>query len=212
MDEAAVSRVLDEKLENFEQKVEQKLENLEQRLDQKFERKLERLEQKVEQKLESLEQRLDQKVEQKLGNLEQRLDQNFERKLDEKLKDYPTRQELRETIATAVAPLATKQELAEAVAPLATKRELKDAISDAVAGLEATIDARSGELKHHMGMIAEALQDQIKVVADSVIALGERVDRNTEETRRWLSRHDRQLDGLDIRVTKLETGAGLEPG
>jgi hypothetical protein len=65
-------------------------------------------------------------------------------------------------LAAAIAPLATKAELAAAIAPLATKAEVKD----------------EGERsRRHMEVVAESLRDDIRLVAEAVVGLGQRIDR-----------------------------------
>ena len=69
--------------------------------------------------------------------------------------------------------LATKEELWLAVEPLATRKELK--------ALEVTlrqeIREASKESRHHMDLIAEALHDDIRLLAEHLTVVMSRLDR-----------------------------------
>ena len=69
--------------------------------------------------------------------------------------------------------LATKEELWLAVEPLATREELK--------ALEVTlrqeIREASKESRHHMDLIAEALHDDIRLLAEHLTVVMSRLDR-----------------------------------
>ena len=142
----------------------------------------------------------------------------FERLIDRKLENYPTKDDLKQEVSVLVTKadlqaeitrLATKEELKAEVAKLATKEELKAEVAK-LATKQELRDA-TADLKHHFNIVGESLQDQSKVVADGVLALGERMDRVSAENQRMLSKHDAQLDRLDIRVTRVETHTGLGP-
>ena len=103
---------------------------------------------------------------------------------DEAFSQLATKEELQ----AAVAPLATKEELRAAVAPLATKEELRAAVAtlatkeELQAGLAlcATKDelrAESSKTRRHMDVLVESVRDDIRILAEGVIALDRRVDR-----------------------------------
>jgi hypothetical protein len=79
--------------------------------------------------------------------------------------------------------LATKDEFREAVAKLATKEELRE----------------EGErTRRHFDVVAERLEGHIRLIAEAHEALRESTDRRFGEV-------DARLDGLDRRVTRLES-------
>ena len=131
------------------------------------------------------------RMEQRLENVERRVD-----RIDQILPALATRDDLK----AAIAPLATKVELRAAIAPLATKAELRAAIAeseqrmcdrmDAIAtGLRkelredmrthvaGAIAASEQRLRTHFDVVAESLRDDIRLVAEAVVTLSERVDR-----------------------------------
>ena len=79
------------------------------------------------------------------GNMEQRLE-NVEHRVDRIEQILPT--------------LATREDLKRAIAPLATKVELRE------------FEQR---LRTHFDVVAESLRDDIRLVAEAVVALSERV-------------------------------------
>ena len=96
--------------------------------------------------------------------MEQRLE-NVERRVDRIEQILPTLA-TRENLKAAIAPLATKAELRAAIAPLATKAELRAAIAES-----------EQRMRTHFDMVAEGLRDDIRLVAEAVSTLSERVDR-----------------------------------
>ena len=96
--------------------------------------------------------------------MEQRLE-NVERRVDRIEQMLPTLA-TRENLKAAIAPLATKAELRAAIAPLATKAELREAIAES-----------EQRMRTHFDMVAEGLRDDIRLVAEAVATLSERVDR-----------------------------------
>ena len=96
-------------------------------------------------------------MEQRLENVERRVD-----RIEQMLPTLATRDDLK----AAIAPLATKAELRAAIAPLATKAELRAAIAES-----------EQRMRTHFDMVAEGLRDDIRLVAEAVVALSERVDR-----------------------------------
>jgi chromosome segregation ATPase len=123
-----------------------------------------------------------------LENLDRRM-----ARVEQILPTLATKEELRTSIAEAVAPLATKEELrtsiAAAIAPLATKHEVWAAIRE------------EGErTRRHVDVVVESLRDDIRQIAEGHRALQHRADE-----------HDGKIDGLrtdvdklDLRVTRLE--------
>jgi len=83
--------------------------------------------------------------------MEQRLE-NVERRVDRIEQILPT--------------LATREDLKAAIAPLATKAELRAAIAES-----------EQRMRTHFDMVAEGLRDDIRLVAEAVVTLSERVDR-----------------------------------
>ena len=83
--------------------------------------------------------------------MEQRLE-NVERRVDRIEQMLPT--------------LATRENLKAAIAPLATKAELREAIAES-----------EQRMRTHFDMVAEGLRDDIRLVAEAVATLSERVDR-----------------------------------
>ena len=115
-------------------------------------------------------------MEQRLENVERRVDRS-----EQILPTLPTRDDL----DAAIAPLATKAELRAAIAPLATKAELRAAIAPlatkaelraAIAPLATKAELREVEqrLRTHFDVITESLRDDIRLVAEAVVALSEK--------------------------------------
>ena len=93
-------------------------------------------------------------------NIDRRLD-----RIEQILPTLATKDELRLAIATAVEPLATKEELRLAVAPLATREELRLAIAPL-----ATKDELH-DLRRHMNVLFETLRADIQLLAGHVASL-----------------------------------------
>ena len=93
--------------------------------------------------------------------------------------------------------LATKDELREAVAPLATKEELREA----VAGLATKEEVRAeGELtRAHFNAVAERLEEQIRLVAEGLLALTRQFEEFKAETNARFAEMDRRLIRLEAR-------------
>ena len=94
----------------------------------------------------------------RIGQMEQRIE-NVERRVDRIEQILPTLA-TREDLKREIAPLATKAELRAAIAPLATKAELRE------------VEQR---LRTHFDVVTESLRDDIRLVAEAVVALSERV-------------------------------------
>ena len=87
------------------------------------------------------------------GQMEQRLG-NVERRVDRIEEILPT--------------LATREDLKAAIAPLATKAELRAAIAES-----------EKRMRTHFDVVAESLRGDIRLVAEAVVTLSERVDRTS---------------------------------
>ena len=121
--------------------------------------------------------------------MEQRLE-NVERRVDRIEQILPT--------------LATREDLKAAIAPLATKVELRAAITASEQRMCARMDARMDAMakglredmredmrtyvaeaiaaseqrvRTHFDVVAESLRDDIRLVAEAVVTLSERIDR-----------------------------------
>ena len=92
-----------------------------------------------------------ERMEQRIENVERRVD-----RIEQVLPTLATREDLKREVA----PLATKAELRAAIAPLATKAELR---------------AVEQRLRAHLDVVTESLRDDIRLVAEAVVALSERV-------------------------------------
>ncbi len=127
-------------------------------------------------------------MEEVLQNLDRRV-----ARIEQILPTLATKDELRE----AVAPLATKEELREAVAGLATKEELREA----VAGLATKEEVRAeGELtRAHFNAVAERLEEQIRLVAEGLLALTRQFEEFKAETNARFAEMDRRLVRLEAR-------------
>ena len=96
--------------------------------------------------------------------------------------------------------LATKAALAEAVAPLATKAELLATRADLEA-VRVEMRDEGRQTRWHFDVVAERLEDQIRLVAEGQVILQERMDTRFEHL-------TVQIAGLDRRVMRLEAGRG----
>ena len=92
-----------------------------------------------------------EQMEQRLENVERRVD-----RMEEILPTLATRDDLR----AAIAPLATRDDLRAAIAPLATKADLRAAIAES-----------EQRMRTHFDVVAESLRDDIRLVAEAVVAL-----------------------------------------
>ncbi len=54
-------------------------------------------------------------------------------------------------------------------------------------------DMKFDESKRYMGIIAESIEDKIKIVAEGLSLLNEKVDKNKIETDKRLDAHDKTL-------------------
>ena len=144
-------------------------------------------------------------MEEVLQNLDRRV-----ARIEQILPTLATKDELRSAIQEAVAPLATKEELREAVAGLATKEELREAVAglatkeelrEAVAGLATKEEVRAeGELtRAHFNAVAERLEEQIRLVAEGLLALTRQFEEFKAETNARFAEMDRRLVRLAAR-------------
>ena len=83
--------------------------------------------------------------------------------MEQRLEDVERRVERIEEILPT---LATREDLKAAIAPLATKAELRAAIAES-----------EQRMRTHFDVVAESLRDDIRLVAEAVATLSERVDR-----------------------------------
>ena len=134
-----------------------------------------------------------------LENLDRRL-----ARVEQILPTLATNEELRLTVAGAVAPLATKKELhsaiADAVAPLATKKELRSAIADAVAPLATKEELRAteGELRRAIAEAVAPLATKEELAAMAA-ELRQEIRADGEESRRYMDILSEDTRG-DIRI------------
>ena len=73
--------------------------------------------------------------------------------------------------------LATKADLEAAIEPLATRAELRAAIEPLAtrAELHAAIAESEERMRRHFDVVAESLRDDIRLIAEGLAALSERV-------------------------------------
>ena len=96
----------------------------------------------------------------------------------------------KEDLAAAIAPLATKADLAAAIAPLATKAEMRE----------------EGErTRQHFDVVAESLRDDIRLIAESQVALQAEVRLGRKDL-------DGRLNNHDKRITRLEASDARKRG
>jgi len=96
----------------------------------------------------------------------------------------------KEDLAAAIAPLATKADLAAAIAPLATKAEMRE----------------EGErTRQHFDVVAESLRDDIRLIAESQVALQAEVRPGRKDL-------DGRLNNHDKRITRLEASDARKRG
>lgn len=105
-------------------------------------------------------------------------------RIEQCLPSLATKDFVRNVIADAIAPLATKQDLADAIAPLATKVETRQYFE---------------ETRRHFEIIAEALRGDMRLLAEGIGDLKSDVG----ELRRITSRHEEVLVGLQLDVNDL---------
>jgi hypothetical protein len=107
-------------------------------------------------------------------------------------------------LEAAFATLATKADvdgaISAAVAPLATKAELHSAIADTIAPLATKADLRDFEerLRRHLDVVAESLRDDIRLIAENLALLGQRMEQGFAEVRRDISHLDRRVARLEM--------------
>jgi len=109
----------------------------------------------------------------------------------------------KEDLAAAIAPLATKPELAAAIAPLATKAELAAAI--APLATKAEMREEGERTRQHFDVVAESLRDDIRLIAESQVALQAEVRLGRKDL-------DGRLNNHDKRITRLEASDARKRG
>ncbi len=153
-------------------------------------------------------------MEEVLKNLDRRV-----ARIEQILPTLATRDELRKEVARlatkeelrkAIEPLATKEELRKAIEPLATKEELRKAIEplatkeelrEAVAGLATKEEVRAeGErTRAHFNAVAERLEEQIRLIAEGLLALTRQFEEFKAETNAKFAEMDQRLIRLEGR-------------
>jgi hypothetical protein len=151
--------------------------------------------------LKKLDRRM-QNVEQILPTLPTREEMRAE--IREAVRPLATKEELQATAAklvtheeldAIVATLATKEDLAAAIAPLATKAELAAAI--APLATKAEMREEGERTRQHVDVVAESLRDDIRLIAESQVAL-------QAEVRLGRNDLDARLNNHEKRITRLE--------
>jgi uncharacterized protein YjaG (DUF416 family) len=152
----------------------------------------------LEQVVRNIDRRLE-RVEQILPTLATR------EELQAAIAPLATREEMHAAIQAAIAPLATREEMhvaiQAAVAPLATREEMHAAIQAAVAPLATReeVRAEARETRRHFDIIAESLRDDIRIIAEGLVALGAKFDRFRRNMERELTKVDGRLTALEAR-------------
>ena len=135
-------------------------------------------------------------MEQDLRNLDRRVD-----RIEQILPNLATKDDLQ----AAIEPLATKAELQAAIEPLATKAELQAAIDKAVeplatkAGLQSAVAGAEHRMRTHFDVATESLHDDIRLIAEGLAVLSQKVDQNHSELKT-------DIAGLDRRLMRIEAG------
>ncbi len=118
-------------------------------------------------------------MEQDLRNLDRRVDQ-----IEQILPSLATKDDLQ----AAIEPLATKAELQAAIEPLATK-----------AGLQSAVAGAEHRMRTHFDVATESLHDDIRLIAEGLAVLSQKVDQNHSELKT-------DIAGLDRRLMRIEAG------
>ena len=105
-------------------------------------------------------------MEEAVENLNRRVD-----RIEQILPTLATKDDLQK----AIAPLATKEELRRAIAPLATKEELRRAIAPLATKEE--VRAEGERTRAHFDAVAERLEEQIRLLAEGLLSLEQRLTR-----------------------------------
>ena len=108
---------------------------------------------------------------------------------------FATREEMREEIRTALVPYPTREEMREeiraALVPYATREEMYQLVRE------------EGErTRRHFDVIAESLRDDIRMLAEGLVALHWRIEDVRTELRA-------DIAALDRRVMRLEVVRGI---
>ena len=100
--------------------------------------------------------------------------ENLNRRVDRIEQILPTLA-TKDDLQKAIAPLATKEELRKAIAPLATKEELRNAV--AALATKEEVKAEGERTRAHFDAVAERLEHQIRLIAEGLLALEQRMTR-----------------------------------
>ncbi len=114
----------------------------------------------------------------------------------EELKAFPTReevrQEIRKEIRDALEPYPTRVEVREeiqtALQPHATREEMR-----------ADLGASEEETRRHFRIVGEGLHDEVRLVAEGVAGLSQRVEHGFREIKTDLAMLDRRVTRLEAR-------------
>ena len=115
----------------------------------------------------------------------------------EELRAEVARLATREELRAEVARLATKEELRKAIEPLATKEELRKAIEPLATREE--VRAEGERTRAHFNAVAERLEEQLRLVAEAVLALTRRFDAFKAETEARFADVEQRLTRLEAR-------------
>ena len=119
---------------------------------------------------------------------------------------HPGIEQLRQELGAVDSRLTTRLDGFEARVDqrFGTIDERFDAIDERLATVLGHIDATAAETRRHFDVIAETLRSTVRLVADGVARLDEKVERFRDETRESFERVDRRFLRLDVRVSALE--------
>jgi hypothetical protein len=120
-----------------------------------------------------------------LRNIDRRLSS-----IEQVLPTLPTRDEMQVAISSAIA---------SAIAPLATRDEMRVTVASAIAPLPTREETRHHfeETRRHFDVVAESLRVEIRMIAEGHGNLSYRMDTLERKT-------TRDIAGLDLRVLRLE--------
>jgi hypothetical protein len=133
-----------------------------------------------------------QSLEAVVRNIDRRLE-----RVEQILPTLPTKEDVKNYVAEAIAPLATKEyvssSIGAAIAPLATRAELAQTKQE----LRFEIREEGERTRRHFDVVAERLEGQFRLLAEGQIMQSERLDRRVDAV-------ETDVALLDRRVTKLQ--------
>lgn len=71
--------------------------------------------------------------------------------------------------------------------------------------IDETVRASAEETRRYVDVVGEAIRNDVRLVAESVVMLAEKVDRNHAEVLERIDRLDQRLLNLEVRVGRLES-------